>query len=573
MTTAAELGFATPTGDAYINTGDNDITKNANASAAMYDALIGKLALKPAVGSTTALRTLKTPGIYPIRFSTNPDGVGFSGTLIVGDTANGTLSQITHLFIAADGGGVFYESARNDVWTEWENLTGNFPVFAPVSISTDLRTLTIPGVYPLPYSTNPNGVSSSGTLLVNNAEHPSIDFVSQLHISADGTGLKWQSARDGNWTGWAEVGTPTNSIDEGAARHAVLLSEARRRRGGTTGTNGCGVASLRFDHHWLPFKQYILPLLEKYGLPWSLPMNSASPFADDKVSGAIPWPDIQTQCLNKGGEVANHLRSHGDAGTLPAIRREVIQGLTELQGFLPQLAIEMFNLPGTGGTQLGGTSITSLESTITPAGRMILANHAFLSGAMGSHYRPLGGEPSIGHSHYTMDSANLNHWRTAVDTAIATGTGIQFMMHPSAIVDGTSTVATLDAAFAYMAAKRDAGELVILSPSNALLADAGSSFRRNLLRQDTLAASTPVTLNLTSAGGGYPVDFRGAIHELVVDGPCTLTVTSNAGGLNASTSNPVEGTKTRVVFNVPLSADTLTVTSSRAVTGAILTAV
>lgn len=39
MTTAAELGFATPTGDELVNTGDNAITQNANASAEMYDAL------------------------------------------------------------------------------------------------------------------------------------------------------------------------------------------------------------------------------------------------------------------------------------------------------------------------------------------------------------------------------------------------------------------------------------------------------------------------------------------------------------------------------------------------------
>lgn len=571
MTTANELGFATPQGSELIRDGDNAITQNANASATMYDLLSGKLAIKPAVGSTTSIRSITTPGIYPIRFSTNPDGVGFSGSLIVGDTENGTLKQITHLFIAADGGGVFYESARDGVWADWENLAGNFPVHDPVAISVDIQTLTAPGFYPLPYSTNPNGVGSSGSLLVNNAEHPTLDFVSQLHISADGSGVKWQSARDGNWTGWAEVGTPAGSADEGATRREVLLSEARRRRGGVVPVGNCGVASLRFDHHWLPFKQYVLPLLKKYGFAWSLPMNSASPFADDKVGGVVPWTTIQSDAINSGGEVTNHGRSHGDAGTLPALRREITQAKAELEAFLPELAIETWNQPGTGGDSFGGTYMTSVGSIVTTAGRLILANHAFVSGGIGSHYRPLGGEPSIGHSHYTMDTATLNHWTTAIDTAIATSTGIQFMLHPSAIVDETTSVATLDAAFAYMAAKRDAGELVILSPSAALLADGGSSVRRNLLRQNNLTAGETVVLPLTSAGGGYPVDFRGAIHELVVSGAGTFTVTSDLGGLNASVTS-LEEKPQRLVFNVPLSATKLTITSTRAVSSAMLTA-
>lgn len=39
MTTAAELGFREPTGEDFVNTGDNDITHNAQRSAVMYDAL------------------------------------------------------------------------------------------------------------------------------------------------------------------------------------------------------------------------------------------------------------------------------------------------------------------------------------------------------------------------------------------------------------------------------------------------------------------------------------------------------------------------------------------------------
>lgn len=569
MTTALELGFATPSGSELIRDGDNAITQNANASAAMYDMLNNKRFVKGVLGTAAYPHADSAPeGIVTVNAAAQGQTAGFpfneQGFLL---TVPHGASQTQYAF--SFSGRIAERGKGGSTWKDWMNPTH---WHARLTSSTDLNTVTTEGYYPLPYSINPNGVGTSGTLFVGDANHPTISFIYQMITSGDGAGLFWRSARNGAWGEWTEIGTPSGSIDVGAARRDLLVSEARRRRGGTIGTGGRAVASLRFDHHWVPFLENVYPLLIKYGLPWSLPMNSASPFSDDKVDGVIPWSDIQAKAINGGGEVTNHGRNHGDAGTMPAIRREVIQALEELTGYLPELAIETYNLPGTGGSQLGGTSMTSVATTLTPAGRVILANHAFVSGSIGSHYRPLGGEPPIAHGHYTMDTANINHWKTAIDTAIASTTGIQFMLHPSAIVDGTTTAATLDAAFAYMAEKRDAGQLLVLSPSAALIADAGSSMRRNLLRQGTLAAASPVTVNLTSSGGGYPVDFRGAIHELVVDGPCTLTVTSDAGGLNASTSNTKNGTKTRLLFNVPLSATKLTIESSLAVTGAILTA-
>lgn len=569
MTTPEQLGFVRPSGTDLIRTGDDDISKNAEASAAMYDLLFSQRFIKGSLGSAE----------YP-HMDSAPDGIVTVNSAATGTAAafpfnaQGFALTVPHgasktQYAFTFDGRIAERGQNGTTWNDWMEPTR---WHEPLTSSDDLNNITTEGFYPKPYSTNPNAPGTSGVLFVGDAHHPSISFISQMLISGDGAGIVWRSARNGVFGEWSEIGTPAGSIDEGSARRDILISEARRRRGGKIGTSGMAVASLRFDHHWNPFKASFLPRLKEYALPWSIAMNSASPFADDKVNGSVPWATIQQDALNGGGEVTNHGRNHGDAGTLPAFRREIVQALSELKGFLPEMAIETFDLPGTGGSQLGGTSMTSLETTLTTAGRMILANHAFVSGAMGSHYRPLGGAPSVAHSHYTMDSATLNHWRTAIDTAIATGTGIQFMMHPSAIVDGTATVATLEAAFAYLAEKRDAGELLILSPSAALLADSGSNERRNLLRQDTLAANTPVTLNLTGAGGGYPVDFRGAIHEISVDGATTLTVTSDAGGLNTSVSNPVEGTKTRIFFNVPLSANQITVNSSRAVTNAILTA-
>lgn len=524
---------------------------------------IGQDFIKPAVGSTVSFNTLTTPGGYPIRFASNAFGPGYSGFLIVGQSENGTIDQVVQMMLT-EGGGIRYRSRRDGLWTPWSYGS----VKKPLGSAEDFQTIKEAGVHPVPYGANPNGLGVSGSLYVDNASNPSLELISQMFIATDGGGIHYQSARNGVWTGWSEAGAPKDAADKGSSRHAILLSEARRRRGGKIGTAGRGVVSIRFDHHLDPFKQYILPLLKKYSLPWSQVMNSNSPFSDD----TMPWSELQSTCINSGGEVWNHGYSHGDASTPAALRREIVQSLAGLQASLPELAIEGWAPPGVAGGYGGISDMRTVNTTDTLAGRMMLANHAFISGYMGSHYRPLGGEPAIGHSHYTMDNAQVHHWANAVNKASSTGSAIAFMLHPSAIVDGQTTTAILDAAFANIAAKRDAGEIVVLSPSGSLIADAGSSFRRNLLGKSTFTANETLDLNLDSAGGSYPLDFRGALHELTVGGSGTITVTSDLGGLNASYSSTEEKPQ-RLLFNVPLSATKLTITSSRAQSTALLTAV
>ena len=523
---------------------------------------IGQDFIKPMVGSTSNLNAIKLPGGYPMRFATNPNGVGFSGFLIVGSSENGTIEQITQLFMT-QGGGIYFRACRNGVWDAW-GAVGPKPA---LSGATDINTIFEPGEYPVPGAGNPNGPGVSGTLYVRNAGNASLDLVSQMFVTTDGGGIYYQSARGGNWTGWTESGAPKDAADKGAARHLILLSEAKRRRGGRIGTGGRGVVSLRFDHHTAPFQQYFLPLLKKYRLPWSQVYNSNSPYSDDTLS----YSQLESMCINNGGEVWNHGGNHGDASSPAALRREIVASLAALQAGMPNLAIEGWAPPGVSGGYGGITDMRTVNTMDTLAGRMMLANHAFISGYIGSHYRPLGGDPAIGHSHYTMDNAQVHHWSNAVNKAIATSTGIAFMVHPSAVPDGQTTVAILDAAFANIAAKRDAGELVVLSPSASLLADAGTDFRRNLLGQSTMTANTGITLVLDRAGGSYPLDFRGAVHELTVSGATTLTATDNTGKLNATVTETT-GSTTRLVFNVPTTATTLTLKASKNSTGAKLTA-
>src|SRR5699024_8690268 len=56
-------------------------------------------------------------------------------------------------------------------------------VHSPVDASTPLRDVTTEGAHPVPYSGNPDGVGSTGTLYVGKPQNPVHDIVTQLMVS------------------------------------------------------------------------------------------------------------------------------------------------------------------------------------------------------------------------------------------------------------------------------------------------------------------------------------------------------------------------------------------------------
>lgn len=62
MTTAEELGFVKPVGTDLISTGDNDISANADAAAAMFDDLVAKRWAGTALAANSTLKDLTEPG-------------------------------------------------------------------------------------------------------------------------------------------------------------------------------------------------------------------------------------------------------------------------------------------------------------------------------------------------------------------------------------------------------------------------------------------------------------------------------------------------------------------------------
>ena len=449
MTTAAQYGYATPAGTDYIKDGDNAITTNANVSAGLFDRAFTELPLRPALEGGQDFLGAGMTGIYPVPY-----------------TSTNYLNQ---------------------------------PV--PAGLPGDLLRLT---------AKNPNGLIHSA-----------------LFVAATGGGVFYNSTSSGGvWQGWVRLDRPKGDPLEPNARRAMLVDAARRRRGGTLGTAGLGAVAFRFDHGLGNFRDKVLPLLQKHGIPFSLALNPAN--LAHAENGAATWADVQGWCLANGGEAVNHSRTHsGDAETEGEIRAEVVTGLDDLQAALPKLAVEGWAPPGLSAGQWGGYGTAgTLEAHYgTYAGRLILAHHAFVEGYIPHLHRDLDGGNDVGLGHWTADAQTVAATQGVIDGAVSTGGGTRIMVHPSLLdTTGYITTADLDAILGHAAAKRDAGLLELLTPSGLCLADARHDSRHNLLANgDFRDGLTGWTGTGWTTGSGR----SGAYAETSGTDPLTQTVTLN----------------------------------------------
>lgn len=521
--------------------------------------------MKDPLTSTTDFDTVTASGAYPVPYSTNPNGPGAVGLLIVGDAGNPTLGIITQM-VVTESQGIVSRSVRNGVWRGWSSGTGQGLPIAPAG-ARDAADVSGNTLYQLPYVTSLAGrpTDAAGNLLSLNAGHPSIEFEQQLFLGADGAGAYYRTGRDKNFQAWAEVGVPDGAMDKGAGYREALVSAFRARRGGTIGTAGKGVVALRFDHHLAQFQEKVLPLLVERGLPWAQAINPANLGTGNDT---MTYAQIEAMCVENGGEVWNHGRNHGDAPGINAGRREIVQSLAELRAGLPALAIEGFMPPGVAdGGYLGASPFRTPEQWATPLGRMILANHAAVSGYMGGWYRTLDGQIDVGMGHRTMDNSQLYHWQASIDAAAALGVGVTFMVHANYIdQSGYISLATLTSALDRIAQARDEGRIEVLSPSALLLADVGSSHRRNLLRTGAdVTGGWSETVDLAQP------DQRGAVHEVVATldgtGDATLTVTEGTR-LALSRTVALPGSA-RIAFTIPADATSFTVALTGAGSGSV----
>lgn len=287
------------------------------------------------------------------------------------------------------------------------------------------------------------------------------------------------SVSSGTWAAWEPV--LKRDVIGAAARREMLVAAFRDRRGGVIGTSGRPPVALRFDHGLAKFGTIVLPLLRKYSLPWSQAVNSGT---IGNAANASSYAQLQGWALNDGGEVWNHGRDHTGATGYTPITDQILKGLNALVAGMPALAIEGWAPPGVAAPDFDGYApmATPEQHAGTYAGRLILAHHAAVAGYVPGLYRPMPATLPIGMGHTTIDEQTPTWVDGVLRGAIAAGAGLQIMLHPD-LIDTASgmTTANLETVLANIAARRDAGELEVLSPSGLLLADPTTTRRHNMI--------------------------------------------------------------------------------------------
>lgn len=365
------------------------------------------------------------------------------------------------------------------------------------------------------------------------------------------------SVTSGNFSAWETVWDPNAPAAETdvvpAFKHVDLLSRAKARRHGIMGTSGLPVVSLRFDHHLEPFRDKILPLLIERKLPFCLalnPENTANTTKDDNV----PWATIQAWCIQNGGEVINHGGNHGNATTKEQLRTQIVGSLASLETNLPALSIEGWAPPGlTDGQYMGASPFkTVAQNSETYAGQLITGNHAFVAGYAPGVYRTLAGNGTIGAPHVTMDKASLSNVVSALNAVQENAEGVAFMLHPNYLDQPDyMTTATLVQILDEIAARRDAGQLEVLSYTSLWVADSSTEQRNSLVK-----LTAPFTLSSTYTASWNPYrreQLLGGMREI----RAKITGTGShrvkvAGGAVYSLDNKTGTSLIRVPFTIPL---------------------
>lgn len=279
----------------------------------------------------------------------------------------------------------------------------------------------------------------------------------------------------GAWKDLTPASTALPVAWNSGAANELLRQDFTRSRGGKKATAGLGVFGIRFDHGLANTESIALPLCQARGIVPSIALISR---AWDNPENAGVTPAIVDGWVAAGDvEIWNHgALGHVDATTPAQQYDSIVNGLSELRAQLPSARIDGWVVPGTGSLPAyggfdNGQNVQAFYNT--EAGRLILEHHAVSTGYItGTHQMILDGTVRQGGHQFTIDSQTLATFQVEVDYAIANGTGLQVMLHPSQIdLAGKITTATLTAMLDYVVAKRAAGELLTMSPYDMHLAD------------------------------------------------------------------------------------------------------
>lgn len=376
--------------------------------------------------------------------------------------------------------------------------------------------------------------------------HPGYSYTTHLFFTAGGRddqAVYWRSlAGSSRWHPWTVIGGPGGDPFEPTAvgmKNRDLLDLLIARKGGTIGTGGKAAFALRLDHGTVAFRDHVSALLKKYGLPATMAVYSEQREIKPEENG-VEWSVVESWHRTHGMTFGNHSDDHLDKPDASGWYGGTIGSQETLKTLMPSVPVEQYIPHGSVGYERYGgfNRATSHEEIVgTVAGRMALSSHALVSGYRGSTFRALTGQPMQGLRHWTIENSTVAEFKTMLDRAIAHKSGFAVMFHPEFVGLGDRmTWADIDACLAYVAEKRDAGDLITLTLDGLALADIRTDYRDDLVSNPDSSA-TSHTLDM-SRRNHYRGGSRIGQWHVTTSGPAEVILRA------APTDNAWEATRT-----------------------------
>lgn len=340
----------------------------------------------------------------------------------------------------------------------------------------DAFTLT-PGVYTVGSLLDASQIANlpeewPGTLIVEGNPGQGVRAIRFIPYQRD---YSWETASNdlsGGFMPWRK------SSDTGVApyaQHAIRQSQMMYDVG-PVDTGGLGAVAWRIDHGLTNFRDQMLPIFRAAGIVPMLTLNSRD--WDRAENAGVTQSEVNGWVANGWVEISNHGATHSNAVGEGNIHDFIVGGLAELETQLPAARgkIYGFCIPGVGVSDAfdGFAGGNRPEQWDTYAGRLILQHHAVGYGHLaGMNPRILDGTPRDGMLHMATDTRTSAQMIAAIDDAITQRKGLQIMSHPSNLgTAGYHSAATVQVIVNHIVAKRDAGELAVLSSYQMMIADA-----------------------------------------------------------------------------------------------------
>lgn len=538
MATDSEVqaaGFRLPKGTDLISGGDDAIRANAHAA---YD---GRL-WRGDVTENTNLADLD-PGLYRVTNSAIATTLGLPASRPgVIENANvlatGARTQrFQALATGGEGTRVFYRDQLSGTWSPWREVQLDLTYKGVLPLNSDLNDVRSDGIYGAA-----SGVTANRPVALNGiVEVISVGVgVMQRYTTVNATPEVWmrRGQTDGSrWYSWVRIdagGIELDGAGGGAVGHDLIRQGIQARKGGKIGTDGRGVVALRFDDAPHEFVDKVLPLLEERGLPFTRVTTSES--INGTVLPSDTFPVMQEYSIRAGGEVWNHGRTHGESSGAE-LDAEISGALDTIRAAMPRLPIDCFAPPG-GSIQWGGyMPSNSVENyTTTYAGQLIMSLHGLVTGYFtDSYYWPIDGFMRDGQNHYSCDTYTAVRAKELIDRARDWRCGVVLMWHGHNLdQSGNMSTEALEEVLDYLAAERDAGNVLALTVSGMAVADQFTSQRNDIL--------------LTHGGADWSESFTYPQFRREIPGSTrelTATVTGTAGA--TVTSKIGESTRTHTI--------------------------